>query len=503
MKTFYQSIALSILLCSMLASCGGAKSHQSQEEESDVLAKEYSPMDLYFMIPTEMLVSPGGGSNRTAYLPDFINYPNDLVKLGLRGRVKECEVGVSTLKFIYKFNIQGNLTNYQFRMDSKGYFGEGAKLEYDAAGHLTFLGRDFKGQSPNSHRYVYEDDVLVRREYGSGFRLYEWVEDGDGRKIPSKVTTKGWDSTMGMKYARDENGNVVLTEMVYDNPRLPGSLTAESGMSTFRHSSDGRLSKVLTAYKGCSDRNYPNMWGECEYTYNPQGDVEKLVMALYDSKGADRQQLYTVTQTYTYTYDSNGNWVSVSMNSTNPDPGVLRLSDFTRTISYYTEEEINAFEEEKREMDEKPFVGQWRYSSTTEHATEYGEIETIEDNCTIILNLYDKFVPDGYDEHKYGIMFVESLPSLGMEQYGSWDITEVKVVGDRVDIRLKGLNSGDEYTAKLLYNPKDKSLSLTNFRRSKSDSEKESDSASDFEEYDLEPFEGSYKFLKRSTSNNE
>ena len=487
--------ALCILTLIGLASCGGNKTTDVSSEET--VNQEYSPMDLYFSVPTAMLVSPGGGDNATAYLPDFINYPNDLAKLGLRGNVKECVAGVSTIKFTYKFNPQGNLSNYQFRMDSRGSFGEGAKLEYDELGHLTLLGRDFRGQTPNSHKYIYEDDVLIRREYGSGFRLYEWIEEEDGHKIPNHVINKGLKPAMEMKYTRNENGHVVLAEMNYNKPNLPGPLTAKSGNATFEHLNDGRLAKVTTAYSGCSNRQYPISWGECEYTYNPQGDVEKMIFTLYDSNEEARKQLYTVTQTYTYTYDSYGNWTSVSMDSTDPQPG--NISTFTRSLTYYTEEEIAA---EKQALADKPLIGQWRFKETDKHTYDNGEEETIENTCTIVLNLYDRFIPDGYyDDPKLGIIFSESLPSLGMEQYGSWDIIDAKINGNSVDIRIKGFNCGDEYTAKLEYNPKDKSLSLSNLKLSKKEPETDPDEASDFETYDLEPFEGKHKFLKRSTSN--
>lgn len=484
---------------SAITSCGGNKTTNSESDASKTTTRVYSPMDLYFMRPLAMLVSPQGGDNSTAYLPDFVDYPNDIVKLGLRGPVKECVAGISTIRYTYKFNIDGKLTNYQFRMDSQGSFGEGARMKYDESGNLIFLGRDFRRQSPNSHTYTYSNGKLTKRQYGSAYRDYTWTEDKDGSIRPKSVENHGLNPSLEIKYGQNADGLPIICEMSYNNPEIPGSMTAKTGTSTFEYAPNGQLLKVKTAYQGCSNPQYKELWGICEYTYNEHGDVVSLENTLYDSPAEGHKQLLSVINTYTYTYDGQGNWISVTMDSS--DKQSVGLNTLNRTITYYSEAEIAEREKARKAFLEHPLIGQWRLSNKEEFETDYGERETVEETATLVINLYDKFTPDGYTEPKYGIIFVESNPSLGMEQTGSWDITDAKINGNSVDIKLMGFNSADEYSATLKFNPKTKSIKFENLRLTKKAPEVSSDEASDFEYFDLEPYEGEYVFLKRATSN--
>lgn len=490
-------LTLSLLIVASVTSCGGKKTEETNKEqtiakEEQTITRESPPMDLYFMCPLAMLVSPGGGDNSTAYIPDFVNYPNDLVKFGLRGHVKECVAGVSTIKYTYKFNPDGNLTNYQFRMDSKGTFGEGAKLEYDSNGNLTLLGRDFRGQSPNSHTYTYIDGVLSRRSYGSGYREYTWVKNANGKMIPKSVVTHGLVPPIDIKYTHKSDGNVFISEMTYNNPSMPRTMTAKSGTSTFEYLSDGRLKKVKTSYKGCSNAKYREMYGICEYTYNEKGDVASKFVTLYDSSDENRQQLYTETISYTYTYDNNDNWITVKEESSHPQAG--NIPYLSRTITYYSEEELSQASQAEEVLQEKIFIGKWEYRKNYQQYTD-GETEMVIDAGTITLNLYDKFTPKWSKEPILGVIYSRSTPSLGMEQVGTFVVVKANVKGNEADVILEGYYSKDVYSAKLEYNPNGKALLLGNLqliRKGKHDQEE----TSDFEAYDLEPFKGMYFFLK-------
>ena len=65
----------------------------------------------------------------------------------------------------------------------------------------------------------------------------------------------------------------------------------------------------------------------------------------------------------------------------------------SRTIEYYTDEELQAIAREKKEIDEKPFVGIWAFSNTI----DMGNGDRYDYTSTIALNLYEKFVPDGVE----------------------------------------------------------------------------------------------------------
>ena len=71
-------------------------------------------------------------------MSDFVDYPSDLVRLGLRGTVKEVKT-TSAAEMVQKFNEDGNLTSQGLWFDSSHRFGDEYKREYDDEGKLTKL----------------------------------------------------------------------------------------------------------------------------------------------------------------------------------------------------------------------------------------------------------------------------------------------------------------------------------------------------------------------------
>ncbi|WP_285826064.1 hypothetical protein [Xylanibacter muris] len=483
----------------LLAACGGNKSSNSQQQEEPEKSRTpevYTPIGLYFMNPASVLPSPPGGEDDCGYLPDFITYPDDLTKCGLRGPVKEIVFGVSTIKWTIRFNMDGNMTNYQFRMDSRGEYGNGFKMEYDAAGLLTMLGRDFRRRSANSHRYIYTNGKLTRREYGRGYREYIWKDGKDGVRIPQKSVTNGLKPFIDMVYTQNDDGFVQLSDMSYERPSLPGALTAKECTSHFEYGADGRLVKVLAHISGSSNSKYRTMFAECTYEYNEKGDVAVETICLYDNDTPERHQLYSVTQKYTYTYDGHNNWTRVQLESSNPERGSIPYLD--RIITYYSEEELQRQKLAEKEFAEKPFIGEWNIEDTEEFEDPEGNKETVQKSSTLVINFYNKFIPVGCENEQWGLFINRSLPSMGMERFGAFDIMDAKVKGNQALIRMKGVNSGDTYSAVLIFNPTDKSIKVQDIKFIE-EAPAHSGEESDFEYDDLEPLEGIYGFSKRNT----
>lgn len=469
-----------------MASCGGKKQIESTEDE--VIANQvYSPIDLYFMRPTAMSVNPGNNQNPLAYLPDFITYPNDLVKFGLKGNVKECVIAVSTFSWTYKFNTFGNLTNYQFRMDSKGLYGEGVKLEYDHNNQLTMLGRDFRGQSPNSDIYIYSDGHLVKRQNGSRYREYIWSKGNNDKDIPLKSVSNELKPILNMEYVENADGLVLISKMTYNNPYLPGALTAKTATSSFEYDKNGRVSKIKTTFLDCSNANQKNAWGECIYSYNNEGDVAKEIFTLFDSDSANKHQLYTVTQSYTYQYDEHENWISVTITTSDPQPG--NIPTMNRNLTYYSEEEMKTMGSPADEVMDKIFVGEWEYKQTYQRDSD-GETEMVINSGTIVMNLYDKIRWEWSEEPILGYVYSKTIPSLGMEQVGTFIITKADVKGNSSNIILKGYYSKDLYSATLDYDSDSHALLFDNLKLIRRDTHSQDDAGD--ETFDFEPLEGMY-----------
>lgn len=477
-------------------SCGRNK---TTVDEAAPIMKVAQPIDLYFMQPCAMVIAAGTASNYCGYLPDFVAYSDDLTKLGLRGPVKYCVMGVSTISWTFEFNIGGQLTSHQFRMDSQGRYGGGHRFSYDESGLLMALGRDFRGQSPNSDDYHYSNGLLVRRENGERYRSYAWIENASGEMVPSLIENHGLSPALDMGFKQTDDGYTVVEWMTYNDPYLPGVLSAREGTSWFEYDDSGRLTRITTTYGGCRNASgYTLLYGECSYTYNVQGDIEQRHFALYD-KGedqTDRQLLYSGDCRYIYTYDEFQNWISLRVDESDPLPGSIQAMN--RQIAYFTDYDLEQEELNRKEEAKNPFVGHWRYSACDEYSTPEGYNEVVWEGCELVINLYEDFIPDGFTEPMAGLLQTSSVPSMGLDQYGLFEIISHKVKGNKANITFKGLNSEDEVSATLTYNPANRSITLSDIDLSKEGGH--ADNPSDFEYFDLWPSEGVFRIYSKSTT---
>lgn len=341
-KTYY---VISGLLCIGLMSCGGHKSDLGSETEEQTIKVEqvFPAIGLYFGTPTSMFGRDSGYEIAPSNLPDFVTYKNDLEKMGLRGKVKEVKESVSTFQWTYTFNPEGNLVNYQFRMDSRGRYGEGAKAEYNEAGQLILLGRNFRGQSPNSHTYVYDGGRLVRRSSRRGERVY-YYHDSNGTSVPDSSVTKGLTPYLNLNYV-ERNGMVLVAGMSHKKPSISGGLHADMARSEFVYAHDGRLTSLTTLYEGVRGYKAKTLYGLIQYTYNEQGDVETMESYLFTDKKplTDNtllgQAVHHGRTTYEYKYDEQGNWVYINQNDEPKPKNTVSLNTMSRTITYYSEGE--------------------------------------------------------------------------------------------------------------------------------------------------------------------
>lgn len=493
-------------LC-LLPACNTQTAHNEKEEEKEkaIAHPILQPTDLFFMQPTDMLVAGNPGANDlTGYLPDFVSYPNDLAKLGLRGPVKSCVKGVSTVSSIFDFDTNGNLVRHQFLLDKSGRYGEGHRMEYDASGHLKSMKYDFRGRTSGSDTYTYSDGKLVKRGSNEWIRTYTWGLTESGQSYPEKVSTQGLNPYLDIDYKLEDN-KLYIERMKYRNPYIPGVASADSACSTYEYDPEGRLITVKTICSGRRNKGKP-LYALCQYTYNPQGDVAGYEYYLFADDKAFQDPtllgsaLLQESVSYEYQYDEHGNWIFLKP-TVKPVTAIGQDWVVGRTIVYYTEEELKQAKLNREETAKKPFVGHWRLNRQEEMEDEEGNVtETITTSGDIVLNLYENFIPDGEEKAIPGLIHAASLPSMGMEEYGSFHISQFKINGNQVDFSFYGLNSETEYSATLLYDPSDRSLTLKDIKETKAGGHEEY--ASDSEYYDLLPDEGRYEFYNESTSMN-
>lgn len=487
--TFIATMGMSL----SLLSCAGHKTADEASSKETQVNQVFPPIGLYYGKPTSMFGNTEDYEIKPSNLPDFVTYPNDLVKMGLRGKVKSVHEAVSTFSWTYTFNHVGNLTDYQFRMDSQGRYGEGARTNYNEAGELTLLGRNFRGQSPNSHSYSYKNGKLARRSSSRGERLY-YYHDSVGVQVPDSIVTKGLSPYLNIIFVQHDD-MILVGRMTYRHTSLPGNLTADKSESVMEYSADGQLKALRCIYRDVKGYKGSTLYGLTEYTYNEHGDVSKMEYYLF----TDKAPLTDVTllslavhhgiDTYEYQYDEHGNWVTLTMNSEPKAANTIALNTMSRTIEYYTDEELQAIAREKKEIDEKPFVGIWAFSNTI----DMGNGDRYDYTSTIALNLYEKFVPDGGDEPQWGIVFAKMSNTLGAERTGSYNITDFKINGNTIKINVEELFSGAKYSAVLKYDPSDKSLAMSDVQETYGGDE-------DMLNFIEKPMVEKYAYKQRSTS---
>lgn len=483
-------IALALSLS--FISCGNK--HKTDSDSTDTkIVQVFPAIGLYYGSPTSILGNTNDYEIGPSNLPDYITYPDDLAKMGLRGKVKSVRETVSTFSWTYTFNPDGNLTDYQFRMDSRGRYGEGAKAVYNEAGELIMLGRNFRGQSPNSHSYSYRNGKLARRHSSRGERIYCY-HDSMGVMIPDSAVTNGLTPFLDIRFIQRDD-MILVERITYKRPSLPGNISANKAESVMEYASDGQLKAIRSIYRGVKGYKASTLYGLTEYTYNEQGDVTKKEYYLFTDKAplTDATSLTTsvhhAIDTFEYQYDEHGNWVMLSMNTEPKPKNTIAINTMSRTIEYYTDEELKTIAEAKKEAEAKPFIGTWAFHNTE----DMGEGDKYDYRGTIVLNLYEKFMPEGGEAPQWGIVYSGFSNTLGANRNGSYNITEFKVDGNTIKINLEEMFSETKYTAMLKYDPKDKSMTMSDVIETYGGDEQ-------MINFIEEPQSGKYPFQKRTTS---
>lgn len=284
--------------------------------------KKYTPISLYYN-PLELVPD---WLNPCMVSPDFLNYPDDLSKFGLRGKVKS--VIYDPLFRELEFNEQGNL------MLSAGYLGKNRNYgdvyiyDYSPEKKLTQM-RNARNARKQTYSYD-ESGKLVKREgaLGYGYQTYNYYVDGKMKEIVNHPYSDNLylHGTYG-EMKCNENGDIVYLEMYKsNNPFFSDRLRLRS-VSTFGYASNGLCSdKTETLYWGKSDCDSIRCYNT--YEYNEKGDI---ILWHYKDEWYSKtktENSITCGLAYKYIYDANNNWTQMTITI----PKVFSESDSAREV---------------------------------------------------------------------------------------------------------------------------------------------------------------------------
>lgn len=303
-------------------------------------------------------------------IPDFLNYPDDWTKLGLKGKVKEVTYDNGPL-VRWLFDRDGRLTEWtdihRPNPYSQNYNRDFWKFHYNDSGYVerSDYGQDFvEGRrSKWTHRmsafdkYEFgQDGKPLRRAFSQEESYPNEQEYGYNKtgQCTSISTIRGKASvTLGL----DDNGTI--THIECGNTALPHEMTGRRNIRPF-YDRQGRISKLeymsvpTEETRGIID----SIFSTSRYEYNEQGNIARWS---YDETVYPYEVTNQAVVDFEYEYDGQGNWTKKHMTTT-PDAGTSFIGRYwtfgyvpqtlpegsdsveywrltiTRNISYYPEE---------------------------------------------------------------------------------------------------------------------------------------------------------------------
>lgn len=292
-------------------------------QEGGIFEKEqvYTPVTLYFSPIEDYLTPPG-------YMPDFINYPNDWVKWGLKGKVKT--VTCKTLHtFTLDFSEDGRLLQSDFVGDGGGV-SEGTQtiFHYNDSSRLESISSksSFKMYGGRTSRFAEVLESKVTAYTPSGKIEKRNYYDIKGKKV---VSTKQYhydekDLCRTMSLADDtsaKTGKIFcvtsddqgrVSDIYTPNLRIPCRLTIGERHIIPVYNEEGRMvgSKELGIPHNMEAYNMDSIRVENQYKYNEKGDIVEWT---YHDMVYPGNRPNDFVCTFSYVYDAQGNWTSKTM----------------------------------------------------------------------------------------------------------------------------------------------------------------------------------------------
>lgn len=339
-KIQYTSFLISVLLLLGLLSCENKKVY------SPVTAFTYCD-DAYMSNHVEDKLS------FARCFMDFVQYPNDWTKLGLKGKVKTIHSDEKGLVTGLEFDEFGHVT-MQGRVLGRRY-GDALEFEYQDGRLQKAINRRARSLQTFLYNEANQLTISKSEQYE---KQYTYYENGMLKNV-SVAKTYDRDGILNMDC--DETGRVLALRMWATHPIV--STLVETDF-TYEYNSDGlcnvKYGKAFIEERGIhigKDYFYitDSLFTTSRYTYNDRHDIVKWEEEYSTSK---KEISGNFTVEFSYEYDEQGNWTSRIATPSSED--VLKLlyqknsfvmengkpaSKLERNIEYYSEEDIKMAKE--------------------------------------------------------------------------------------------------------------------------------------------------------------
>lgn len=298
----------------LLAACSGSGLFEKE--------KKYTPLYVYYNPLAQIFPVMDTDFPESDY-PDFINYPNDRVKHGLRNNVSLVRYAFYNNNggAEYLFDTEGKLKQVSSFLDKARKHIELREFRYDDAGRLVGVYRNSHKDKWASNRQKFEYDTagrLVRREGGMlwAHQIYSYYETGILKDITPQYFNDFYSDTKG-KMEFNESGNLVRMEAhMTSNPFMSAAAGRYDGLPnicTYTYT-DGlcteKLERIVSKKDTIVCRNL--------YTYNDKGDLTSWEYSggLYQTNPKDRNRyvfsnIIDLKIAFEYEYDNHDNWTTM------------------------------------------------------------------------------------------------------------------------------------------------------------------------------------------------
>lgn len=371
-----------------------------------------------------------------SYYPDFVNYPDDRTKLGLRKDVSKVEYAQPIGGAEYTFDEQGKLQWASHFFDKGRMLIEVYAFRYDDKNRLMGVYRNPQKNPHVSSDQTFEYDEqgrLVKRKGGMMWanQVYSYYNDGTLKEITPQYFNKGNDKKGKMMF--DTSGRLISMEAYGSSNPFMEAHNCTGSICTYTYEKDNGL---------CTEKQEKFIYKEdtivCtnRYTYNEMGDLAswEYTGGVYQINLKRHSQYIffntTLRVTFAYEYDSHGNWTT--MRVTVPenfmeyeyliraydaflrfrglkyyDGYENRIWTINRHISYFSTssskslDEVKTIKEKTQQAKETVKINAPRFTAVQGYGL-YGKVKSVTStNGIIVFDENGNIVRRGTDEYSY------------------------------------------------------------------------------------------------------